>query len=57
MRIVNVSYRLAAPRIFTLSKLYPARACDSTKTLHTENRAEPRFVFHFAKNLIQVARC
>ena len=59
MRIVNVSIRLATPRIFTLSKLYPATcmACDSTKTLHTEIRAEPRFVFHFANNLIQVARC
>lgn len=55
--VLTYRYRLAAPRIFTLSKLYPARACDSTKTRHTEIRAEPRFVFHFANNLIQVARC
>jgi hypothetical protein len=40
--IVNVSYRLAAPRIFTLSKLYPARACDFYKNPSHRNPCRTR---------------
>jgi hypothetical protein len=58
MWIVNVS-QVAAPRIFTLSKyiLLHVWLAILQKPFTPKPVQNPRFVFHFAKNLIQVARC
>lgn len=53
MWIVNVS-RVAAPRIFTLSKCILLVFAILHKPFTPKFVQKPRFVFHFAKNLIQV---